>query len=274
VWQYLKSAFFARVPVPGLGEVPVNILGVTAFAILGFGEPAFWFLGAGLETLFLYLLATNERFQKVVDSGHLHVSEASAEMKRQELIRGLPPELQRRFMAITARCAKAGDAVRGQETDDFTLEANQDALKRLEWVYLKLLVARNNLLSATSSETEDTLRRNIAVIEGELQSGGDSEALRRSKVATVAILKERLANIGRRSDSIEEIDSDLLRIEAQVELMLENATIKGKPQTIATDIELATNLASTTLFGDSGSAVADLDEVYRPRAARREAQRE
>ncbi len=272
MWRYVKSAFFARVPVAALGAVPFNVLGVTAFGILGFSEPAFWLLGLGAETLYLFALATNARFQKVVDAQHLHLSEADAERKRIDLIRTLPQDLQGRFARLSARCDQAARVLRDQQGDEFTLEANQDALKRLEWVYLKLLVAQNNMVSAGASDTEAALRRNIEDIETELKSSGESEALRRSRTATLAILRERLANISRRAESLQEIDSDAMRIEAQVELMIENATIQGKPQTIATDIELATNLASTALFGDAESAVADLDQAYRPRTDNRAAE--
>jgi len=39
--------------------------------------------------------------------------------------------------------------------------------------------------------------------------------------------------------------------------------MQGKPQTISTDIELASDLVSGGIFGDAESAVADLDRDYR-----------
>ena len=65
VWRYLKSAFLVTVDVPGLGRVPVNALGAAAFAILGFAQPAFWFLGLAIEAAVVPALAFNPRFQKV-----------------------------------------------------------------------------------------------------------------------------------------------------------------------------------------------------------------
>jgi len=38
--------------------------------------------------------------------------------------------------------------------------------------------------------------------------------------------------------------------------------MQGKPQTISTDIELASDLVSGGLFGDAESTVADLDRDY------------
>ncbi len=61
---------------------------------------------------------------------------------------------------------------------------------------------------------------------------------------------------------MEEIESDLTRIEAQVDLVLENATMQGKPQTITTDIELASDLIGVGAFGDDESAITALDRKY------------
>jgi len=38
--------------------------------------------------------------------------------------------------------------------------------------------------------------------------------------------------------------------------------MQGKPQTISTDIELASDLVGGGMFGESESAVADLDRDY------------
>ncbi len=54
----------------------------------------------------------------------------------------------------------------------------------------------------------------------------------------------------------------MTRIENQVDLILENATIQGKPQTISTDIQLASDLVGGAAFGDSQVVIADLDEAF------------
>ena len=47
-----------------------------------------------------------------------------------------------------------------------------------------------------------------------------------------------------------------------MDLILDNAAMQGKPQTISTDIELASDLISGGMFGDAESTVADLDRSY------------
>jgi hypothetical protein len=73
-----------------------------------------------------------------------------------------------------------------------------------------------------------------------------------------------LQNLLRSGQTLEEVDSDCARIEAQVDLLLENATMQGKPQTIASDIELASDLLGLGIFGDDEQAVTHLDRKYTP----------
>ncbi len=265
MWHYLKAAFWVGVDVPGLGRLPMNAVAVAAFAILGVAEPGFWLLGAGLETAFLFSLGFNPRFQKIVDAQSVQLDRDDATEKRRALIGTLPQEAQQRLAALSQTCVKVIDVFRDQQAEDFLIDASRDSLERLRWVYLKLLVARCNLQNLGTQETADSLRAKIAQIERDLRAPNLSETLRNSKEATAANLKERLANLSRKAESLDEIDSDLTRIESQVEVILEKALLQGKPQTISTDIELASSFVGGTLFGDSEVTVADLDRIYAQR---------
>jgi len=66
----------------------------------------------------------------------------------------------------------------------------------------------------------------------------------------------------KKQKTLEEIESDLIRIDNQVDLILENATVQGKPQTISTDIELASDLLGGSVFGDDETAVTELEQAY------------
>src|SRR5208282_3977216 len=115
---------------------------------------------------------------------------------------------------------------------------------------------------AGTDDTAESLQRKIQSIQNDLQDAQETPALRQSKAATLDILRRRLANIERREQSLEEVESDLTRVESQVDLILDNAAMQGKPQTISTDIELASDLVSGEMFGEAGTAVADLDRDY------------
>jgi len=261
VWRYLKSAFLVSVDVPALGRVPVNVLAVTAFGILGFAQPAFWLLGLAVEAAVVPSLAFNPRFQKVVEAQALEVSQGSAEEKRRALIRLLENGAQQRLWGLAKKCSQVLDVYRSQQAEEYTIDSNDQALKNLEWVYLKLLVARHHLLNP-SSEAEQTLTKKIQGLEADLRSEDETESLRQSKTATLNILKKRLATMHKKQQTLEEIESDLSRIDNQVDLILENATVQGKPQTISTDIELASDLLGGSIFGEDESAINALEQSY------------
>jgi len=262
VWRYLKSAFFVGVEVPGLGRLPVNALAAAGFFILGFGHPSFWFLGLAAEAVVLPSLAFSRRFQNVVDAEDRQLASGDSQAKRATLVQLLPGEDKRRLAALERKCDKVIEVYRNAQTEDFLIDTNRDALENLKWIYLKLMIARYHLLTAGTDDTPEALAGKISALEAELNNSQDTPALRQSRAATLGILKRRLANVQRKEESLQEVESDLTRVESQVDLILDNAAMQGKPQTISTDIELASDLVSGGMFGDAESAVAALDRDY------------
>jgi hypothetical protein len=268
VWKYLKAAFLVGADVPALGRVPVNILASAAFLILGFGHPGFWLLGLAAEATFLPALAFNKRFQNYVDATEHQMISGDSQEKRSALVQTLPAEDRKRIDALDRKCAKVLDVYRNAQAEDFLIDTNREALDNLKWVYIKLLIARFHLLTAGTDDTADSLQRKIVSLGKDLQDSQETPALRQSKGATLDILKRRLTNIQRREQSLEEVESDLTRVESQVDLILDNAAMQGKPQTISTDLQLASDLVGGELFGEAQSAVADLDREYeQPRSS-------
>jgi hypothetical protein len=268
VWRYLKAAFLVGAQVPALGRLPVNALVAAGFFILGFGHPGFWFLGLAAEAVVLPSLAFNKRFQNVVDAGDRQLSTGDSQTKRDSLIQLLPSDYKSRLADLERKCDKALEVYKNGQAEDYVVDANREALNNLKWVYLKLLIARYHLLTAGTDDSAGSLAKKIESLQADLQNSQDTPALRQSKAATLDILKRRLANVQRREQSLEEVESDLTRVESQVDLILDNAAMQGKPQTISTDLELASDLVSGGMFGDAESTVADLDRDYgKPHAA-------
>ncbi len=262
MFHYLKEAFWVKPRVAGLGAVPVNALAALGFTILGFGHSGFWWLGAGVEALFLLVLSTNTRFQNWVDARSAQVSSQDAEAMRQSLIKALPSDLTRKYALLRDKCAKVLEVYQSSQAESYVTDESSRVLRNLKWVYLKLLVARKNLLDVANAVTEDGLTHDIAALEKSLQKENESESLKESQKATLAILKKRLDNIRRKDETLEEIGSDCTRIEAQVDLILENASMAGKPQTITADLDFSSNVLDSSFFGESEQAVQNIDQSY------------
>ena len=268
MWRYLKAAFLVGVDVPGLGRVPVNALGAAAVGILGFVEPSIWLAGLGIEAAVVSTLAFHPRFQKVVDAqaGSRLLEDDRA--KREALIAHLSDDLRNRLRALEGTSARILSIYQTLGVEAALIEGTQSSLDKLQWIYLKLLIARTHLTHELGAEPEGRLQAQIRHIRFTMQQSAPAEsehstALQRSQEATLTILERRLENLRNRDRILNENASDLNRIEAQVELMRENAAIEGKPASVETEIELASDLASPDIYGSQSSLIRDLDAVRR-----------
>ena len=82
--------------------------------------------------------------------------------------------------------------------------------------------------------------------------------MRESKQATLELTQKRVANARRRTESLAEIASDLARIEAQVDLALEDAGLEGKPAVVTSNLNLLNQIlaSNTALSGVDFSSTA------------------
>jgi hypothetical protein len=256
----LKAAFLLRYPVRGLGEVPVNLVGLACLGLLGLGNAGFWFAGVGLETVYLVSLATNWRFQRWVNARASMETSEEIEATREALLQQLAQADKVALERLAGQCRRVESLWRAQ--DDVVLQSNEQALRDLQWVYLKLLLARQHVKSSESEANETELRASIQTLERELTDSRLSEATRESKSATLNLLRRRAENVGRRRQTLDEIGSDLTRIEAQVALVLENTALEGKPQAVSADLDLASQLLDGSFFGASAADIAALDAAY------------
>jgi hypothetical protein len=263
MFRYLNAAFFLRPGIPGLGALPLNLMAVAAFGVAGLAHPALWLLGLGLESAYLFGLSTNRRFQRLVDGETELRLQNEASAYRDLLTKRLSSAARRRLTALEEKYARIKKLYQDRELPDYLVENNRDALRKLLWTYLKLLLARGSLDTEGAWADESDLRRQIAAAEKELSDPRlVIQEVRESKQATLDILRKRLENRDRRAQSLQEIDSDLTRIEAQLDLALENASIPSREPSVATNIQLASRLLDESAYGESGAAVAELEARY------------
>jgi hypothetical protein len=265
MWRYLKAAFLVGVPVPGLGQLPLNAMMAFAVTALGFVEPSVWLAGFGLEVAVVGSLAFNSRFQRIVDARALPLAIKAEADKRSALIAALPHDLNARLVALHTTSVRVLAICHKLTTEPELIVGTETSLDKLEWIYLKLLIARDHLANDLGSESESSLNQRIEMLQREINTNtrdlSPNPALQRSQQATLTLLKQRLQNLNNRELLLKENESDLSRIEAQVALMRENAAIEGKPSAVDTEIEFASDLRSPGLFGVHGALVRDLDEA-------------
>lgn len=260
MFRYLSEAFWARPRLAGLGRIPWNALAVAGAIVMGFGEHAVWLGGLGLETLYLYAVATNGTFQQWVDSKRVQAISGETESARAQLINHLHPAARQRMQRLLDKIGRVERMYRSLPNDDFIFDSNREALEKLSWLFLKLLVAQRNIQLLGNETTEADLRKAVADLEAALPREANAQ-IRASKEATLNILRQRLRNFERRAETLAETDADLARIEAQVDLAIEEAGLKGRPTAISANIDLVSQMLDDN-YGDASSTIASLDQQY------------
>lgn len=234
--DYLKAAFWRRIPVPGMGAMPMNQLALGAFAVLGLANPGFWLLGAAAELAYLFALSSNQRFQNLVRAERLSAGQEVAQVRLQRAIDNLNPESRRRYARLLAQAREiaepalrlddAGGPVKLQEV-------RSGGLSQLVWIFLRLLLSREAVIETLGRVDRQRVESEIQKLEKKLEDTAEDSPLQRSMRGTLEIQQKRLENLQRAEDSRRIIDAELERIERQVELIREEAALTNRPEVLS-----------------------------------------
>lgn len=249
--RYLKAAFLLPVRVPVFGWIPLNVVFLVSMLIIGERFRALWPIGAAIEIAYLMVLSTNRRFQNVVDAELRAADLADPARQRKRVLAAVSPEIRKRYEAVVSRCDRALSTAAAQGAEEFTLQSHRDALDRISLSYLRLLLAQETIRAASTTQGVAELRQQIQSLSDALAASEMSESVRRSKQATLDILVRRVELADRRATALEEIAAELTRVEAQVDLAVENASLSAKPTTIAGEIPFASSWLDPELLGTS-----------------------
>lgn len=253
--RYLLRAFFARPDIPLL-RLPWNALGVLAAGVAGFWDPAIWGVAFAGEFMYLLTVASNPGFQRWIEEGRTEELRGDTEESRKRLQKNLGGAARQRYVKLEEKRRRLETLFRENSSDDLFFENNRDALQRLTWLFLNLLIAHRNIVIAPPSD-EQALQKQVAAFEREL-ANAPTDAVRSSQQATIRLLRERLDNIQHREVSLAEIDADLTRIETQFDFALEEASLRGRPNAISANVELTSRLLenldeSSTTYGSNST---------------------
>jgi hypothetical protein len=268
-WQYVKAAFNAR-PIGMF--VPPNWVGLATFGLLGyyFNEPGFWVLGAGLELGYLSMLATNARFQRFVSGSASAGAAQFSGQKVQQAVASLSPNDKERYRLLELGCQSVLQLQFHGVADAPGYRMQAEALGRLTWMYLRLLVTRqsiqNVLLAPPAPRPGDPRRNTPPPLPTTAQADGESrllqgklaelkhrladqtltEDLRRSLTSQADLIQQRLDRRATAANKLAYIDAELTRIEQQVELIREQAVLSTDPESFSLKIdEIGATLSGT-----------------------------
>ncbi|MFM2090310.1 MAG: hypothetical protein RLZZ127_799 [Planctomycetota bacterium] len=253
-----RAAFNAR---PLGMPIPPNWIGLAAFAMLGFVNPGFWLIGAGLEAAYLTLLMRSPRFRAAVTAD----GAPPAKDLHRDLLAGIPAADRE----IQARLEARGAELAGHLDRTGALGGQQDQVAQLCWLHLRLLAARQGV-AAVAAAADPALARRRDRLAAQVAASEDAE-IRTSLESQLAILDERLRGHREAASRLRFIDAELERIRQQVELAREQALLAQDAAGIARSVDIvAGSLGEANRWlSDRRDILADLDPLAEAPAADR-----
>jgi hypothetical protein len=257
-WDCIRKAFNAR-PIGMF--IPPNWIGLGVFGILGVVNPGFWIVGLGLELAYLWSLGTNDRFQKFVAASRQVLTRKQWQSNVDSLVQQLNSEDQQRYRALEVRCRAILEQQIHLQTPSQGLQAQNEGLGRLLWIYLRLLSTRQAISriirgSTVTPDSSASLEERINQLNSKL-SEPISEELRKSLAGQTEILQQRLERRREAKEKMTFLDAELTRIQEQVELVREQSVLSADPEIISQRIDQI-----TTTLGSTSQWVSDQQKIY------------
>ena len=247
-FDYVKKAFFWRSKVPLLGHLPLNVAALAAFGVLGLANPGFWLLGAGLELAYLVGVASNARFQKVVDGQGAEARHRNSEQRLFDAVQRLDRDHQQRFYGLLTQCREiaAISETLSQGSIASMTKMRTGGLNQMLWIFLRLLTSREVLLDSLETSQKQAVESEIESLEERLAAIDDNTSLARSLRSSLEIQQKRLQTLGRSQENLEVVEAELDRIESQVALLREEAAVSGRAEVLSDRLDSVTGALSET----------------------------
>lgn len=262
--KYVARAFRQRWNI-GLFAV------ATAFAILSPFPDALLPIVIGLEGAYLLGMVSRPRFRDAIDAQDAAASREANAVSAEDLFTQLRNRLgltdRQRFEKVVARCEemrKLASTVRAGRSAEGG--ARDDALNKLLFFYLRLLVGRRSLeqfLASSNRHELENQRRELAdrltaAERNATEPGGDQRILS-SLRDTLKDLDARIANMIKGEKDAEFVELELTRIEGKVHALAESAITSQDPGDLSAQVTAFTE--TLQLSQDVASQMISLDDL-------------
>jgi hypothetical protein len=219
--SYVGAAFNAR---PFGMPIPPNWFGIAAFALLGaLVSPGLWFIGLGLEGLYLWAVSTNQRFRNAVDAGDGTKTRTDWNARYIALATNLDNESREHQARIEQQAAE----IVGLLSRSGANEAQMSDVRQMAWLHLKLLAARASFIQVIASVGREhkALDEQEQRIRARLDRGDCDDDLKRSLHQQLEVIQSRRTAHADAERRRELVEAELERLRQQVSLVREQALL-------------------------------------------------
>ncbi len=250
--RYLGHAFNAKpfgMPVPPLW------FAVIVSALLGaFISPALTLVGLGVTALATAMIASNARFQLVIDA-QAFKPKPTADNKTTLLSR-LDNAGRERQAKLETQCTALQQVLENANAG----QEHIAGVWQLSQLHLRLLVARTAALSVTQGRDDEsgkTLESQLDDVKKRLAADGLDNDLKDALDDQRKVLEQRIAMQAEAKRRLQLLDAELDRIREQIALIREQALLTSDPSAIARSVDTL-----STFLNESGRWLKDQEKIF------------
>ena len=225
---YVKAAFKRQENLIALG-------GLCAAGALF--NPGFLMLAGALEVAYLWVISTNQRFRRVVDSERGRAGALFDAKEKDRLLLRLPGAERERYLGLARIRQEVHDA--WQSRDAVTqglLLPSVDKLDYLLDTFLRAQLGLSLMRAHLAGSDQDSLARQVKSVEAEMRRELPDK-LRDAKARSLDILRQRVARLAKLEEDMAVVRAQLDNIEHAVRLVSDQSISLSDPRQIAVQIE-------------------------------------
>ncbi|MCB1219890.1 MAG: hypothetical protein H7A35_09925 [Planctomycetales bacterium] len=248
---YLKHAFGNQ----------YNYIAMALFGGLGvLLDPGWLMIGGGLELLYLWMMASNPRFMRHVDSLIEDEKALNYEALRDKLWAQIELEQRDNYRALEQQAVRiSADELPRNLQDDPFFQENRRKVATLLANYLRMAVAVTRYNRYLDSADPQKITENIERLQSEL--GEASERVVGIKKKNIEVLQKRLDKLEKAKSNLEYLKAQMETIEDTMHLAVDQITTQSDPKGSSMQIDnLLFNLQETELIAQEMESVLELED--------------
>ena len=209
----------------------IALAGAAAFALVSV-SPLPLILAAGLELVYLSIVPSNPRFQRLVRSWKYAEQQRRHQVRLGALFDELPPTLRTRYVALESKC----DAIRANysrlsSTSQIFVGQMEEKLRGLMQAYLRLLCASSQYTEARKNADPEEIKRDLAKLQRTLDS--DPPKVQDINRKRIEIMTKRIEKLQKMAENTKVIDAQCAAIEDVLELIRDQSITMRDPQQVS-----------------------------------------
>jgi hypothetical protein len=268
-WRYYKEAFWEKLNLTGIAIVALGVFlgGEAAFPIL--------FIGAGLEILYLGIVPSTKKYQKIVNRREEKEETEKLEVEKKKMLSSLSTEQQLRFKRLERTKDKLLSS--SKEIGEEKFELIYEDLRKLDYLlysFLNLSVICQKYRRHLKFSNRKDVIRNIKELKEKLEKDED---VKRSKNAqkmiqrNIRILNKRLEKLDKITGNLRTLEAQVETIEDTFELVHDEVITFRTPEEITEDLDvLVSNVELTEeALRESDSILEEFRKLEEKEAAKK-----